>query len=122
MSENRYGGWDQDESQVQNTRGNYNENEPIIENPSLHSDARRRIQRRSSDSARDFFYWFGNNGGFRALPKTVAVIAIIVLFIWIIANRRAILNGFMGILSELLPLIMLIGLLWHCLKTLINPK
>lgn len=120
MSERRNGGWD--DLDVQNNQIDYSTNEYRVQE--IHSDynSRRNVRRNSGDNLREFFYWFGNNGGFRAIPRLVLIIAVIALVIWIVVNRNAILKGFIGLLSELIPIALLIWLLWVCLRGLINPN
>lgn len=120
MSERRNGGWD--DLDVQNNQIDYSTNEYRVQEIYSDYNPRRNVRRNSGDNLREFFYWFGNNGGFRAIPRLVLIIAVIALVIWIVVNRNAILKGFIGLLSELIPIALLIWLLWVCLRGLINPN
>lgn len=124
MSEGRYGGWDP------NDREDRYDNSGHVEytgsnRPVQGTQERRdgdRIRRGGGDGFRDFFYWFFSNGGFRTLPRIIAVIAVIVGVILIIANRDALLNGVQGFIAGLLPIIVVVLLLWRLIRSFFNPK
>lgn len=120
MSEQRNGGWD--DLNTPNDQIDYSADAYRVQEIHPEYSPRRSVSRNSGDNLREFFYWFGSNGGFRAIPRLVLIIAVIVLVIWIIVNRNAILNGFIGLVSELIPIALLIWLLWVCLRGLFNPK
>lgn len=129
MSEQRHGGWDDLEPQsTQEQYGvlpeNYPSSEihPITEIDTQRHMSRRTIRRNWGDNFREFFYWFASTGGFRTLPKILATIAIIILITWIVANRNAIWAGFLGLLSEAIPIVLVIWIMWLCFRNLINPK
>lgn len=127
MSERRYGAWNQNDSEDQNERRVNNDgrgnNEPnYYQVREVAHRRNRRIQRRGGDSARDFFYWFASNGGLRALPRIIAVIAAIVMIIIIVANRKAFINGLLGVITELIPIAIAIWLFWYLIRSMIHPR
>lgn len=133
MSERRYGGWDYSTSEDAAPPDNYpTEQEeivyhdrhykPVTEISPHHSKRNRKIERNTRDNWRDFFYWFISNGGFRMITRLISIIVIIALISWVVINRDALLSSFFGFLSEILPIVLVIWIMWTLIRSLINPK
>ena len=127
MSQQRHGGWDDLDQPAEQQQHFYLRDEyPVEDYPvteiNRRNQPRRTVRRNTGDNFREFFYWFGSNGGFRAIPRILGIIVAVVAIVLIINNRNAIFSGFMGILSEIIPIVLFLWILWLCVRGLINPK
>lgn len=131
MTHQKYGSWgDLDQQEVSNSQSqpyleDYDQDDkyqPVREIVHEPYSQRGVIRRNAQDRSRDFLYWFGSNGGFRTVSRIITILAIFGLIAWIVSNSHAIFDGFIGFISELLPIALVVWLLWHCLRVFFNPR